>query len=516
MLEFLDIEYIKMVKILDFINKSVKPVSLDEIAKHIKTVKKTANTLLVLIKNELKDFDFEIRVDGNKKYYLKNKYETLKKADYVNLDAFVLACGKRSIVFSMVEELYHKGYINVTKFCADKYVSSATFSRAKKQLTHTLNKSNLSLATHLKGGIIGDEYYIRVFYFQFFNTFYNSIEWPFEQNQKIEMERFYQKKIVKITNELNFSQKSKLYYLISIIRKRLLQNNTLLENIYSFNEFTNYNEIYKIYESYMSDHGVLSEKHVSNETNFFMYMIYLEQIFSISAEPLGNFILFSHDNNDYLKINKIWIEEFKSSFKQKISLKDELQIYQDLYIINQSYDLSLNRMSTFFKYEDNLNSVVLNQEIYQQTKDFYYKLLENKEFSDFVKNHGSISIKENVVIEKYYHYIYTYLFNKKEIEPIKIFMSNTFDRLSGKFIKKKLLLLFGGNIEIQNKLNGQTNLIITNSSMEQNYSEELLISSHKDTISLNKIVYIIQEKIHAQINNYELNEIGGSKVENRG
>ena len=73
MLEFLDLEYVKMVKILDFINKSVKPVSLDEVAKHIKSVKKTANTLLMLIKSELKDFDFEVRMNTNKKYYLKKK-----------------------------------------------------------------------------------------------------------------------------------------------------------------------------------------------------------------------------------------------------------------------------------------------------------------------------------------------------------------------------------------------------------------------------------------------------------
>ncbi|CRH21297.1 hypothetical protein BN1423_1450042 [Carnobacterium maltaromaticum] len=79
MLEFLDLEYIKMVKILDFVNKSVEPVSIDEIARHIKTVKKTANTLLVLIKSELKDFDFEIRMDSKKKYYLKNKYNAQKK-----------------------------------------------------------------------------------------------------------------------------------------------------------------------------------------------------------------------------------------------------------------------------------------------------------------------------------------------------------------------------------------------------------------------------------------------------
>ena len=440
MLEFLDLEYIKMVKILDFVNKSVEPVSIDEIARHIKTVRKTANTLLVLIKSELKDFDFEIRMDSKKKYYLKNKYNAQKKTDYINLDAYVLACGKRSIVFSMVEELYHRGYINVTKFCTDKYISSATFSRAKKQLTRTLNKSNLKLATHLKGGIIGEEYYIRIFYFQFYNTFYNSIEWPFNQNQKIEMERFYQEKIA---NKLNFIQKSKLDYLISIIKKRLLQNNTLLENTYSFNEFKNYNKIYNTYRDYLNDHGIWSEKYVANETNFFMYMIYSERIFSISEEPLGNFILFSHDNNEYLKINQIWVEEFKSSFKQKISLKDELQIYQDLYLLNHPQDLSLNRTSVFFKYENNLNSSVLNQKIHQQTKDFFSKLLENKEFSDFIKN-DELNIQEKVVIEKYYHYIYTYLFNKKEIKPIKIFMSNTFDVQSEKFIKKSFFYYLEG------------------------------------------------------------------------
>ncbi|MEK4153090.1 helix-turn-helix domain-containing protein [Carnobacterium sp. FSL E2-0243] len=516
MLEFLDLEYVKMVKILDFINKSVKPVSLDEVAKHIKSVKKTANTLLMLIKSELKDFDFEVRMNTNKKYYLKKKNDSQKKSDYVNLDAFILTCGKRSIVFSMVEELYHKGYIDVVKFCTEKYISSATFSRAKKQLTRSLAKSNLKLATHLKGGIIGEEYYIRIFYFQFFNTFYNSVEWPFEQSQKIEMERLYQKKIKKMTQELNFIQKRKLYYLISIVRKRLLQNNTMLKNTYSFNEFINYNKIYEIYVEYINDHGIWNEERRANETNFLMYMMYSEQILSISEEALGNFILFSHNNNECLRINQIWVEEFKNSFKLKILLKDELQLYQDLYILNYPAELALDRRSVFFKYENNPDSIILNQKIYQQTEQFYYKLIENKEFSDFIDIHELKTVKETVMIKKYYHYIYTYLFNKKEIDPIKIFMSNTLDILSEKFIKKKLLLLFGGNIEIESHLNSQTNLIITNSSMGQDYTEEVMIASDKDIPSLNKIIYIIQEKIYAQINECELNEMGEIKIENRG
>ena len=245
-------------------------------------------------------------------------------------------------------------------------------------------------------------------------------------------------------------------------------------------------------------------------------MMYSEQILSISEEALGNFILFSHNNNESLRINQIWIEEFKNSFKLKISLKDELQLYQDLYILNYPANLALDSMSVFFKYENNLDSIALNQKIYKQTKQFYYKLIENKEFSDFIDVHELRTVKETVMIKKYYHYVYTYLFNKKEIEPIKIFMSNTLDILSEQFIKKKLLLLFGGNIEIENHLNSHTNLIITNSSMGQEYSEEVMISSAKDISSLNKIIYIIQEKIHTQINEWELNEMGESKIENRG
>ncbi|KRN57430.1 helix-turn-helix domain-containing protein [Carnobacterium divergens] len=515
MLEFLDLEYIKMVKIVDFINKSVKPVSLDEIAKHIKIVKKTAYTLLVLMESELKDFDIEIKMNNDKEYYLENTCENKKQRNDVNLDAFVLACGKKSIVFSMVEELYHKGHIHVANFCESKYISPATFSRAKKQLMRILEKSNLTLATHLKGGIVGDEYYIRLFYFQFFTSFYNSIEWPFQQNQKIEVERFYQEKIKSMTNELNFMQKHKLYYLILIIKKRLIQNNILLENTYLFNELKGYNEIYKIYEEYLNNQSIFSKKHVAYETNFFMYMIYAERITSIKKDALGSFMLFSYDNNKCLRINQIWVEEFKRIFNQQISLNDELQIYQDLYILNQRYDLSLNRSSVFSKYENNLNPIILNQKIYQQTTRFYHKLLENKEFSDFIKSQG-LEICEKIVIEKYYYYIYTYLFNQKEIKPIKIFMSDTFDLLSEQLIKKKLLLLFGGNIEIQSQLNSQTNLILTNSSMEQNCSEEFMIYSHKDLSSLKKIVYIIQEKIYAQINDCEGNEMGESYVENRG
>lgn len=187
----------------------------------------------------------------------------------------------------------------------------------------------------------------------------------------------------------------------------------------------------------------------------------------------------------------------QNSFKLKILLKDELQLYQDLYILNYPAELALDRRSVFFKYENNPDSIILNQKIYQQTEQFYYKLIENKEFSDFIDIHELRTVKETVMIKKYYHYIYTYLFNKKEIDPIKIFISNTLDILSEKFIKKKLLLLFGGNIEIESHLNSQTNLIITNSSMGQDYTEEVMIASDKDIPSLNKIIYIIQEKIYA-------------------
>ncbi|CAD5897507.1 conserved hypothetical protein [Carnobacterium maltaromaticum] len=496
MLNFLNDEYIRSFKALYFINNSSEPVSIDEIADQIGTVRKTVATILSIIKSDLVTLNFELRETNEKKYYLASKNETV-----IYLDDYLLICGKRSLLFSMVEKLFNKGSINTIQFCNDHYISQTTFSRGKKKLTELLEKSQLKLTNYVSDGIVGDEYQVRIFYFHFFNNFYYSSEWPFEDFQKMEVEYSVRMEKSNLFTNLASNQKRKLYYILSIMKKRINQGYGVDLVSLSFENNIQYERIYDFIESYLNVHEIRDPQVIKNETNFFICVLYTEDIVHLQTDYLEYLLDYSKDNPLNTEINTLWIQTFKKVIKYKLTLEEELDWHQELTKFHLATEFLYSDSSLFSNDLSNQSEDKFNHEIYQYTFKFYQALLKNETFHDF-KEKRLKNVTDKFMVDHYYYYMYYSFLKLKQMKPVHLYIADSIGRIDKTILTKKLNLLFGENIKIvENNIQDET-LILTSFDHIYPDSEEIIIFSYQDEQNFKKVIHRIHEKIYEQLINY--------------
>lgn len=493
MLNFLNDEYIRSTKVLNFINNSSKPVSIDEIAVQVGSVRKTVATMLSIIKSDLSTCNFDLRKTNEKKYYLVSK----EKAT-IYLDDYLLICAKRSLLFSMVEELFNKGRIHTIQFCNDRYISQTTFSRGKKKLSELLERSQLKLTNYVSDGIVGDEYKVRIFYFHFYEHFYYSLEWPFEDIRKEHIENTIKKELNPLFDNLTTNQMRKLYYVLSIIKKRMNHGYTVKTLPISFENHTQYEKIYAFVERYLSVHEKLDPQVIKNETHFFMCVLYTQDIIYLQTDYLTNLLAYSEDNPENAEINSLWIQTFKTLMNQDLTIDEELKWRQELNKFHLSSEF-LYCDPTFFLIDlTNQKEKSFNKKIYQETSRLYQSLLKNKKFREF-KQVNLKNITDEFMIDNYYYFIYLSFLNVKKTKPIPLFIADYNGKIDQLILTKKLELLFGKNIELIKK-NTSTLTNLESIKLDQ---DGIIISSYQDEQSFKKVVHQVQEKIYAKFVDYE-------------
>ncbi|CAD5899702.1 helix-turn-helix domain-containing protein [Carnobacterium maltaromaticum] len=493
MLNFLNDEYIRSLKALYFINNSSHAVSIDEIATQIGSVRKTVATLLNIIKSDLADCNFDLRETSEKKYYLVSKNQTV-----IYLDDYILMCGKRSLLFSIVEELFDKGSINTIQFCNDRYISQTTFSRGKKKLTELLEKSQLKLANYVSDGIIGDEYQVRIFYFHFFNHFYYSLEWPFDSFQKEEIAYSIMMEKTSLFENLTMNQKRKLYYILAIMKKRMNQGYGVHPVSISFENNTQYKKIHAFVESYLNVHEIWDTQVIKNETNFFMCVLYTEDIVHLQTDYLEYLLDYSKDNPINTEISTLWIQTFKKVVKHKLTIEEEVNLHEELNKFHLSTEFLYCNSTLFLNNLSNQSDEKLNNEIYQYAFKFYQLLLKNKMFRAF-REQNLKNVTDKYMIDRYYYYMYYSFLKLKKMKPINLFIADSIERIDKIILTRKLELLFGENIKIvENSIQSET-LILTSTGNNHSKREEITIFSYKDEQNFKKVIQRIHEKIYEQL-----------------
>lgn len=493
MLNFLNDEYIRSLKALYFINNSSEPVSIDEIAEQIGTVGKTVATLLNIIKSDIVSCNFDLRETNEKKYYLFSKSKT-----DIYLDDYLLICGKRSLLFSMVEELFNKGSINTIKFCNERYISRTTFSRGKKKLTELLEKSQLKLTNYVSDGIVGDEYQVRIFYFHFFNHFYYSLEWPFESFQKEEIEYRVRVEKMSLFENLTMNQKRKLYYILAIMKKRINQGYGVQPVSISFKNNKQYEKIHTFIESYLNVHEIWDSKVIKNETNFFICVLYTEDIIHVQTDYLKYLLDYSKDNPINTEINTLWIQTFKKVVKHKLTIEEEMDWHQELNKFHLSSEFLFCDSTLFLNDLSNQTEKKFNYEIYKYTFKFYQLLLKNKVFREF-KEKNLKNVTDKYMIDHYYYYMYYTCLKFKRTKPINLFITDSIGRVDKIILTRKLELLFGDNIKIANNSIQSDTLILTSVDYSRPDCEAITIFSYQDEQNFKKVIKRIHEKIYEQL-----------------
>lgn len=493
MLHFLNDEYVRSLKALYFINSSSEPVTVEEIAIQIGSGRKTVATLLSILKMDIVNCNFELQETLDKKYYL-----TSKEKQTIYLDDYLLICGKRSLLFLMVEELFNKGFIHTIQFCNNLYISQTTFSRGKKKLIELLEKSQLTLTNYVRDGIYGDEYQVRIFYFHFFDHFYNSLEWPFEQNQKMDEECTIKLEQIKLFDQMTSNQKRKLSNVLAIMKKRVNQGYVVKSLSVSFENNAYYEKIYSFVGSYLNVHGRLDRQAIQNETDFFIRVLFTQDIINLRADYLTYLLEYSKDNPLNVEIASIWIQTFKTVFKQGMTIEEELIWHQELCKFHSSNEFLYSDPTLFLNNLAGQDESSFNHEIYQQTVEFYQLLLKNKVFQEFKKKNLK-NVTDEFMIDRYYFYLYYYFLKLKKPKPVLVYISDSISWIDQSILTKKLELLFGEQIKIVGNSYESETLFLANLDHKNLECEAVVIISCQDEQNFKKLVQRIHEKIHEQL-----------------
>ncbi|MDZ5759264.1 helix-turn-helix domain-containing protein [Carnobacterium maltaromaticum] len=491
MINFLDSEHAKSIKLLNFINSSFRPVSIEEIGAHIGSVNRTVSALVAIIQNDTKEYNFELKQTVDNKYFLKSK----NLNQVVNLDHYLLHQGKKSIVFLMVEELFKKGHINTVQFCRDQFISQTTFSRCKKKLVQILRECGLMLTNYVKDGVVGSEYRLRIFYFHFFEEYYGALEWPFEELIQKQIADYFKNYVGLLDLEINESQQRKIYYMLYIFRKRTTQKQQAEATSINLKNINNYGGYYEFVERYFLSLGVTDEKIIQHETQFFICFLYTQNIIQIKTDYLGNLMTFLRDNNNHAQLNMVWIETFKECFEIELTSEQELGWYQDLNKIHIGLELFYCDTKIFAKHEVGINDEISYQSLRNKTSQLVNRLLTKATYLRYRKKFLS-DLGDESIVEAYFAYVYQFFLLFQQDLTVKIMISDTLDPMSQVIIHKKLKLLFGEQIEIKNKVDSKIDMLITNTNRKQFQAKELFMYSYKDLRNVEKIIQIIREKIH--------------------
>lgn len=488
MLNFIDYDYSRQIQVLYFIENSIHPVTIDEISDYMGISTKTVLIILPVIKNDITELDFDLKRTHDKKYYLKSEVEDKQ----IFLDEYVLLCGKKSLVFSIIKELFFREKIITTEFCEERYLSQATFSRGKKRITELLATCDLKLPKYLTSGISGNENKIRIFYLNFFYRFYGSLEWPFEKNTKMRFENLVDVEFDKVLNTMRLRNKKKFYYLLYIIKTRVIQGNYVCEEKNFFEHIENYDMYIELMKSYLSLYHITNMEIIKNETDFLISALYTQEIVEIQMN-------FTKSNSVKSVITKLWVDEVKKQFDQNLTEKEEVLLKKRVSLLHTKYEYGYDQRKIFSKYELCRNTPKQYEKIlFEKTKIFYRELMENQTYKEYRKTYLD-TVSSNSIIEDYYHYLYCFLYNLKKSRKINIYISDSMGEINKTILEKKLIVVFENRITIKKIIDNTVEIILTADVNKECEIEEFCIASYLEEKKFYKILQRIQWKIYKQL-----------------
>lgn len=492
-LSFIDTHAIRSMKVLLFINSSFNPVSLDEIINEIGSVKRTTYTLLELLKTEVNQCDFNLVEDKNRNYYLVAK----DKRREVDLNLYLLVCGESSLFFTMIKEIYERGFINIYNFCREHYISHPTFSRAKANLNKLLKLCYLNITIQKDYKIVGNEYRQRIFYYQFFEGFYGTLRWPFEKKVEKEIIDFCTFSRAIFFEQVSEENQYKIYYMLAIMRDRNLKGRKVKKTTYSFENHSLYEDVYKFVQIFLKKWTNQDHETIKRETTFFFCFLYTEDLLSSRNEPIENLLSAAIDNQQMYYLNSLWIKVFTSCFERVLTEKQKINWFKEVTNIHLKLELIYFDRELFMKNQYQIKDVLFNDEIYKKTESFVSHLLENDLYFNYKeKNLKEISI--TTIINHYYHYIYKFFIGEKKNDLVTLFVSDSIEVIEKQILEKKLKLLFGEKIKISKFLGQGEELVVTSRNLNLLTAKSIVVYSVSDLRNFKKIVNAVERELYSK------------------
>ncbi|MDZ5760712.1 helix-turn-helix domain-containing protein [Carnobacterium maltaromaticum] len=461
----------RTIKLIQFLYSYNKFVSAEELAGFIGLSSKTIKLELENISEYLKANDFGLYVTKqNSNYYL-------ERNPIHYLGSLIFNLNQKSTYFFMTVHLFYNEF-NLKKTFNNNYYSDSYYYKSKTNYEKKIQKFGLNLSnspTHL----IGDEQFIRFYFYSFYWKNYDKIEWPFTHLKKEQAIEIIQKIEQSIQIYFTETEQLKLAYWIAIIVNRIRNQNYLSHKWTSIN-LNHVDEKSKTDSDWMKFifvKQIKADGHIwKEERDFFLSIILL----ILDAENWGKLISkkkIIYQSGDMLDFSIQFCKNSEKFFRLKKGVNWKTIIYAAYRIVYHQLVLNRKFDAYIITYKRDLLSVPLFNKVYQkfimEWMDSTNELWDSYQKKPEIYEELKYIVLNSIDIKTYQPSLNTYLYlTKGELEEL---------------IVMEHLSKLNYNWIFQKNINDSVDLIITDSLLEKESYPELYFFWNDTSIENNLI-----------------------------
>lgn len=452
MLHFLDKNDLHKLKILQLLNDSNNEQTLDSISSHFFIDKRTVQSLITYIQSDIQQMHIHSKIKIEQR---ENGVIFFHMSSDFTLQVFLLYYFKKSVLFIFCRSLYNSEFTTSSKFAKDNYISLSTFKNKLVELRNLLDTFDLQLNLNSNYPLIGDEKQIRHFYFYFFWTNYQTLEWPFKEISMEKIKQYLDKNFIPFAN-FSFSDTYKILIWLSITIMRI-KKGFYIDSNETYTTIKNKNipfsKFYPLIKKLFHEFDISDKDIVLREVEFLYFCTSLLGIF-----PIQNYTELDLTYSDYslLKnpenVTHIWIEEFCSFFSLSISASEYQYLQANLMIL-------FNKIIYLKGPSSNFNFFVSEKPL---VEDYIYYFQQMDKFVLYLKKNKKLNVINQAnhhLIEFYVLIVWEILFSKKE--KIIVTIQSSFSSLHMNLLKKNISNLSKIPLDIHTSISKETLLIIS-------------------------------------------------------
>ena len=381
-------------------------------------------------------------------YTDKHKIKSVILLKEVSLEKVVSHYLKESVLYKMITTLFYKGKIDRTSFCAEYYISLASFTRERKKLISILEQNGLDLSS--RNDLNGSEYQIRQFFFLFYSSLDLSEVVREKFKARISDEHFFE--LLPIEKEKNDIMSLIFYISVERNHNKFYTEKTIdLDRVLAFSTPEIKKKILFL-RKFMKKIFYRSLRHTDDELVFLLFFLINQDIFPICDVEGIDFLGLFSEKNGFISVVKsfsvlIRDKYFESEQNNKATISlSSLEQQVSLFLFCKCFYFSDRRC---FLYTMGgtayFSSVSYEYELQSIIKEWLDKLKTDKnEFIDKLKSLPSGGLENDL-----YLFVYSLISTKRDVSlpAIKVCVKNS-NLYIQEIIQMKLQFFFQKRIQI--------------------------------------------------------------------
>ncbi len=371
---------------------------------------------------------------------------------------------KNSLVYNILKEILDEKFIDITTFSIENFMSYTAVHNKFSDIKTILKGFDLELASNPSTKLIGEEKQIRYFSYLFFLHSNYSVDWPFQQVAKEDMNEVI--KELEKKRDLDLSEKESLRFWLATSVIRIQKGYHISAKATTRPVFIDEDSV-GLFEKKLADFFLkyvdLLPTELQNEI-YFIYEVFFSFDYHDQNDVTVNSIFIKmprYQALDYVEITSFWLDTYLGYFKQELNISNYSILYANL--------LHIHYRMTFLKSGYPALLSLANEEVVSMKmssfigdmEDFYQELEKNTKFGYFFENQN----KEILFPE--YCLILRNLNETLHKKTLNIFMYSVSGKKNSNYLKDKVNRYYRGPIHFVKKLTKEVDLIITDCFFEE-------------------------------------------------